>query len=190
MKAFAIVVFMVIGTMSASAQYRDVKLPEKPHQSGYKNYTSEDKGFWCAFELDGGSSIMDVKTNIPYVNLTFTGGYRISEFFRFGAGFGGRMYLKNEDIKEHDSKFAVPIFANARGNFMSAYDRDGVPFWSLNVGGIPSEGFLLNPTIGYSFGGMRNNFLIGVSYTLATFKDCLQNNQAYSYFGLKIGYEF
>ena len=74
------------------------------------------------------------------MNLTFTGGYRINEFLRLGVGFGGRMYVNNASVRNTNSKFGIPIFANVRGNFISAQDRDGVPFWSLNVGGITKEG--------------------------------------------------
>lgn len=92
-------------------------------------------------------------------------------------------------MRNTNSKFGIPLYVNLRGNFVSAYDRDGVPFWSLNLGGITREGLFLNPTIGYSFGGLRNNFYLGLSYTLTDFKDFTKSKQKYSYFGLKIGYE-
>lgn len=171
------------------AQYRQVNLPDKPTSSRYKDITSEEKGFWCAFEAEGASSIMEAKPNMQFVNLSFTGGYRLNEYLRFGAGLGARMYVNNADVRNTDSQFGIPIYANIRGNFISAYDRDGVPFWSVNVGGITNEGPFVNPTIGYSFGGLRNNFLIGISYTLVRFEDSFKSKQTYSYFGLKIGYE-
>ncbi len=185
---FSLVV-LAIG-VTAQAQYRDVKLPEKPQQTRYTDFEHKEKGFWCALDLDGGSSIMRDTPNMQYVNLAFTGGYRFGEFLRIGAGIGGRYYFNNADFRNTANEFGVPLFANARGNFMSAYDRDGVPFWSFNVGGITNEGFFANPTIGYSFGGLRNNFQIGLSYTITSFKDCAKTNRAYSYFGLKLGYEF
>lgn len=190
MRIVLIYLLLVIGCLSVNAQYRNVTLPEKPHQTGYKDYYNTESGFWCAFEAEGGSSIMATKKNMQYVGISFTGGYRINEFLRFGAGLGGRMYVHNAEIRNTDNKFGIPIFANVRGNFISAYDRDGVPFWSINIGGITEEGFFASPTIGYSFGGLRNNFLIGISYTLTSFKDCEKTNQVYSYFGLKLGYEF
>ncbi len=177
-------------TITISAQYRDVKLPNAPKQTQYRNYVMENSGFWCAFDAEGGNSVMVNSTNMQYVNLSWTGGYRINEFLRFGAGLGVRYYVNNADYRNTNNKFGVPIYANVRGNFISAYDRDGVPFWSLNIGGITHEGFFASPTFGYSFGGLRNNFQIGISYTIASFKDCYQVNMAYSYFGLKLGYEF
>lgn len=181
---------MLVGVMSAYAQYREVKLPEKPTLPEYKDYITQQQGFWYSIEAEGGSSIMSEKTNMQFVQLTTTAGYRFSEFLRVGAGLGGRMYVHNADVRDTNNKFGVPIFANIRGNLISAYDIDGVPFWSLNIGGITTEGFFASPTLGYSFGGLRNNFLIGLSYTISTFTDCTKENVAYSYFALKLGYEF
>lgn len=190
MKKILLFMLAFTATVAANAQYREVKLPNAPQQTNYKNYETEEKGFWCAIEAEGGSSIMVHNTNMQYANLSWTGGYRINEFLRFGAGFGVRYYVSNADVRNTDNKFGIPIFANVRGNFMSAYDRDGVPFWSLNIGGITNEGFFASPTFGYSFGGLRNNFQIGISYTITSFKNCNKTNMAYSYLGLKLGYEF
>lgn len=172
------------------AQYREVRTLQQPKETNYRDYTSQEQGFWYAVEAEGGSSIMEHKTNMQYVNLTFTGGYRINEYLRVGAGFGGRMYVNNASVRNSNSKFGIPIFANVRGNIISAKDRDGVPFWSVNVGGITNDGAFFSPTIGYSFGGLRNNFQVGVSYTLSNLKDNTGVRQNYSYFGLKLGYEF
>ena len=130
-----IVIFLVLLSTSTSilAQYRNVKLPEKPKMTHYKNYEKENKGFWCAIESELGSSVMVHRTNMQYVNILFTGGYRLNEFIRFGAGFGGKMYVNNAEIRDSDNKFGIPIFANVRGNFISAYERDGVPYWSFNI---------------------------------------------------------
>lgn len=190
MKKIILSILLLGATMTTNAQYRDVKLPEKPKQTGYRDYEKEDAGFWYAAEAEGGSSIMVHHPNMQYVNLSFTGGYRLSEFLRFGAGIGARMYINNANVRDTDNKFGVPVYANVRGNFISAYDRDGVPFWSLNIGGITNEGVFVSPAIGYSFGGLRNNFQISLTYTITNFKDCTETNQAYSYFGLKLGYEF
>lgn len=189
MKTNLIILCLLVFTMPMLAQYRQVNLPKKNRQSNYKEIITENTGFWCAFETEGGSSIMETKTNMQFVNLSFTGGYRFNEYLRIGLGLGGRMYVNNADVRNTNSKFGIPLYVNLRGNFVSAYDRDGVPFWSLNLGGITREGLFLNPTIGYSFGGLRNNFYLGLSYTLTDFKDFTKSKQKYSYFGLKIGYE-
>ncbi len=190
MKRILILLAAVLAVTVSKAQYRDVRMPEAPKNHGYKNYDMEDKGFWCAFELEGASSVMVDSPNMQYANLSFTGGYRISEFLRVGAGLGVRYYVNNADVRDTDNKFGVPVFANVRGNFISAYDRDGVPFWSFNIGGITNEGFFASPTVGYSFGGLRNNFQIGVTYTITSFRNAEKTDVAYSYFGLKLGYEF
>ena len=190
MKKILVSLALLAFTVSVSAQEREVRLPEKPQRAAYKDRSMEDSGFWGAIEAEGGSSIMAHSPNMQYAGVSFTGGYRISEFLRIGAGIGGRFYANNADVRDTDNKFGVPIFANVRGNFVSAYSRDGVPFWSLNVGGITNEGFFASPTIGYSFGGLRHNFLLGINYTIVSFRDCSKTDQAYSYFGLKLGYEF
>ena len=189
MKTNLIILCLLVFSMPMLAQYRQVNLPKKNRQSNYKEIITENTGFWCAFETEGGSSIMETKTNMQFVNLSFTGGYRFNEYLRIGLGLGGRMYVNNADVRNTNSKFGIPLYVNLRGNFVSAYDHDGVPFWSLNLGGITREGLFLNPTIGYSFGGLRNNFYLGLSYTLTDFKDFTKSKQKYSYFGLKIGYE-
>ncbi len=176
--------------MVAWAQYRDVKLPEKPQQTKYTDYEHKETGFWFAVESEVGSSVMQDTPNMQYVNLLFTGGYRFSEFLRVGAGLGGRYYFKHADFRNTDNEIGIPIYANVRGNFISAYDRDGVPFWSINVGGVTYEGVFASPMIGYSFGGLRNNFQIGLTYTISNFKDYAKENRVYSYFGVKLGYEF
>lgn len=185
-----IALLLLLLCTGAQAQRRDVKLPEQPKRTNYKGYINENAGFWAAIEAEGGSSIMAHRKNMQYAQATATAGYRISEFLRFGAGLGVRAYVNNAEARSSDCKFCMPIYANLRGNFISAYDRDGVPFWSVNVGGITSEGFFLSPTLGYSFGGLRNNFLLGISYTLSSLKDSHSERTLYSYFGLKLGYEF
>ena len=69
MKKLFLSLLFIGATMSVNAQYRDVKLPDAPKQTNYRNYEAEDKGFWCAVELEGGSSVMVHEPNMPYVNL-------------------------------------------------------------------------------------------------------------------------
>jgi len=190
MKIILLSALLLTMTVSAEAQYRDVKLPDAPKHSNYRNYETENTGFWFAIDAEGGSSVMVNSTNMQYVSALWTGGYRLSEYLRIGAGLGVRYYVNNADVRDTDNQFGIPIFANVRGNFISSYDRDGVPFWSINIGGITNEGFFASPTLGYSFGGLRNNFLIGISYTITSFKNYNKKDMAYSFVGLKLGYEF
>lgn len=190
MKRIFIVMLAFVCVVAANAQYRDVKLPEKTKPIPYSDLDSKQTGFWCAFEAEGASSVMNGRKNMQFAVPSFTGGYRFNEYIRVGVGLGARIYVNNKEVKKEKNMVEIPIYANARGNFVSAYDRDGVPFWSVNIGGTTSEGFYFNPTIGLSFGGLRNNFLVGVSYTLQSFRTSDDVKTAYSYFGVKIGYEF
>lgn len=190
MKRFLLTTLVATCCTTAFPQYRQVTLPEKPVRTGYKDVNSQDNGFWCAVDADGGSSLMYGKTNLQYTNLLFTGGYRMSEYLRIGAGLGLRAYVNNNEVRKSDSPLALPLYVNARGNILSAMDREAVPFWSVNVGGVVGDGFLFNPTLGYSFGGLRHNFLVGLSYTLSSFTDNTKAKRTYSYLGVKLGYEF
>lgn len=190
MKRYFLTAMVATCCTTAFAQYRQVTLPEKSQRTAYKDHSSQDTGFWCAVDVDGGSSLMYGKTNMQYTNLLFTGGYRINEFLRVGAGLGLRTYVHNNNVRHSDSPLALPLFVNTRGNILSAMDREAVPFWSVNAGGVVGDGFLLNPTLGYSFGGSRHNFLIGLSYTLSSFTDLTNAKRTYSYLGVTLGYEF
>lgn len=190
MKKIFLFLLLTVNISSVFAQYREVTLPQQPSDKGYTDYDSESSPFWFSVEAEGASSIMENSKNMQFATLSLSGGYRFSEFLRVGAGFGGRMYVNNSDVRDGDSKFGIPIYINARGNFVSAYDRGDVPYWSVNIGGVTGDGIYFSPTIGYSIGGLRNNFLVGISYTVNSFKDCDKNNRTYSYFGIKLGYEF
>lgn len=190
MKKAMLMMLLAVCTCTIQAQQREVKLPPKPQQHGYRDYSTQDKGFWCAVEVDGGSSIMVGSRNMQYVNLTYTAGYRLNEYLRVGAGLGGRVYVNNEEVRNSSSRFCMPLYANLRGNFISSQERDGVPFWSVSVGGITQEGFFASPAVGYSFGGLRHNFQIGISYTVSSLENYQKKNKTFSYFGLRLGYEF
>lgn len=188
-RLFTILAFAGFSSTSL-AQYRDVKLPEKPKASRFSDLNRRDTGFWVSADVEGGASTMVNRTNMQFAGLAVSGGYRFSEYIRVGVGFGGRYYVHNADYRKSHSDFGMPIFVNARGNFMSAYDRQNVPFWSVNLGGIVNDGVYFSPTVGYSFGGTRNTFQIGVTYNLIEFKNYMDKSKTYSYMGLKLGYEF
>jgi hypothetical protein len=46
--------FMLLLTLSANAQYRQVRLPNasESRQPKYRDYLREDQGFWCAAEFE------------------------------------------------------------------------------------------------------------------------------------------
>ena len=107
MKRFLLALFFIVVSAGAYAQYRDVKLPEQPKQKGYRDYSTEDAGFWFAVEAEGGSSIMEHKKNMQYTNLLVTGGYRLNEYLRAGVGFGhGRGESATQGHARHDGRLA------------------------------------------------------------------------------------
>lgn len=190
MKRICAILGLMIALMGmAAAQYRDVKLPESPKQDPYKHYEMQERGIWFAVDLDGGSSVQP-KDNMQYAELTLAGGYRLSQYLRLGAGFGARFFVAGADVREQGGLVGIPLFVNARGNIIPAYDRDLVPYWQCNAGIIAGDGLYLNPAFGISTGGVRNTFHLALSYTLASFTNNQSASATYSYFGLKLGYEF
>ncbi len=191
MKKTFILILLSLSAMTVDAQQRrEVRLPDAPPKPNYKNYDMEDKGFWCAADIEAGSSTMFHHKNMQYTNVSATSGYRLNEYLRFGAGIGLRYYANNADIKENDDAIGFLYFGNVRGNMMASYDRDGVPFWSVNFGSISTEGAFISPTLGYSMGGLRHNIQVGLSYTLSTFTNHALKKVTYNNFGIKVGYEF
>ena len=187
------ILFFVLFTLTSylySQTPAKVILPQRPENHSIRDYKMTDKGFWIAAELEGASSIMQSKPNMQHATATFTAGYRFNEYIRIGAGIGAKVYVHNASVRDTGSKCCIPLFLNARGNFLCKHDRKAAPYWSMSVGGVTSDGFFANPVLGYSFGGLRHNFLLGISYTISTFKDVSNTNRAYSYFGIKLGYEF
>ena len=182
--------FAMLTTMPALAQYRDVKLPEKPKQTGYRDYENQDYGFWFATEVEGGSTLKGDGLSMQFADAAVTAGYRFNQFLKVGVGVGGRYYFNNGEVRGEDSKWGVPVFANVRGNIISAYDRGAVPFWSVRLGTIINEGLYFSPSVGYSFGGMHNNFQLSVAYVLTNPKYFTLERQTTSAFTLRLGYEF
>lgn len=184
-------ILLSVTTICLSSIAQDVKLPERPKRSSYIDYSECDKGFWCAIETEAGSSIAFKHKNVQAASLTYTAGYRISEFLKLGVGIGGRYYFNNnEDVRDTDIDWAFPIFANFRGNIISQEIRSMVPYWSLNIGGVIRDGFYLSPTIGLRFGENRNSWLIGISYGLHQLKVFPDDTEFKNFISLKIGYEF
>lgn len=172
------------------SQTNDIILPQQPKIHNRTESGIKDFKYWIAGEVEGASSVMEKKPNMQFATATVTFGYYVNEYFRVGLGFGGRVYVHNAEFRSTDRKFCFPIYANLRGTFLCKHYRKAAPYWSLNVGGVTDEGFFVNPTFGYSFGGLRNNFLLGISYTLNRFKDASYTHKTYSYLGIKLGYEF
>lgn len=182
------------------------RLPQAP-QSRYRDYSSAEKGFWAAAELAGGITVdHDSAIDMAYpVDLTFTFGYRFSEYLQVGVGAGFRYYVENSNAriyrsgdKYEDYEWAFPIYGNLRGVFLSGQSRRVVPYWSVSVGHTINDGFMASPTLGLRFGAMeRHHFLLGLSYTAQqTRLHRAVDGGPISQFGclhilqLKLGYQF
>ena len=176
-------------TMILNAQ---VRLPEKPNRPQYIDYSQNENGFWYAIEASGGSSVIIDKKNIQWAEGTFTGGYRFSENLRIGVGLGVRNYFAGNDIVRKDKhSWAMPVFANIRGNLISHLSREFVPYWSFSIGTVVPDGIFVSPTFGLRIGQPRNSFLIGIAYTLGNIDvDRAIYSESINHFALKIGYEF
>lgn len=191
MKKLWMMVFLSVSVLSVAYGQQGIRLPEQPNRSRYVDYRDCDRGFWCAVELEGGSSVFLDKTNLQAAALTYTGGYRFSEYLRVGVGFGGRYYFNNNSARRRDdSRFTLPLFADVRGNIISQASRDIVPYWNLKVGGIVWDGFFVSPTVGLRFGEQRNAWLLGLSYSFNTIRSYPGQGRETNFMLLRLGYEF
>ena len=188
-KIFMLTLAAAFFCTTALAQ-QTVRLPEKP-KHGYTHHSDVDKGFWCSIEAEGGSSVYVEKRNMQVAGARFTAGYRFNEYLKVGAGFGGRYYFHNNDVRrKRDSGFTLPLYADIRGNFISQRNRDVVPYWSVNVGGAVWDGFFFSPTIGLRFGEERDSWLLGLSYSFNTIQAAPHNGKEANFLLLRVGYEF
>ncbi len=194
-KAFTLCLGLAMFATASWAQ-SEVTLPQRPNRPAYTDYQLTDKGFWCAAEVEGGSTVLIEKTNMQSAQLTFTAGYRFNEYLRVGAGFGGKYYVNNNSARRGTAnEWTLPIFVNARGNFMSQADRSVVPYWSVNIGAAVNDGFFFAPTVGARFGEKRNSWLLGLTYGFSQINqnhvpDGFGGPKAVSSLSLHIGYEF
>ena len=207
--------FVIAFAMPGYSQYYGYGLPREDNRNIEKiektqrecKYAQYDRGFWFSVEaLCGYSANVSSKVdNTPFAEVDAYAGYRFNEYVRVGLGLGGRHYFTPKDciIRRNDSKWALPIMLNVRGNFIPQHYRTVVPYYSLDVGGSVSDGFMLRPTIGVRFGERRSAFLLGVSYMLQNLSGWnpdwnLSNppevnpkaDHVTSFFALRLGYEF
>lgn len=162
-----------------------VDVPEAP-RSRFRDPAIRTRGFWAGIELSGGASVSPDYNSLYPVELALIPGYRFSEFFAVGVGFGFRYYFRNANMR-YDREFAqsfvagiepgktllrddnyawaFPIYLDLRGNFLSSKSRRVVPYWSLDAGYTINDGVFVSPTLGLRIGDRwRHHFLIGISY--------------------------
>lgn len=174
---------------AAYAQTREIRMPESPKNKEL-NIAEVDRGFWCVIEAGGGSTLMEGRKNVGMLAVSYTGGYRFSQYLKVGAGLGILCYPNGENVRDTEKKLAMPIFLNVRGNMLSDEIRRTVPFWSVNVGTTMPDGLFLTPSVGLRIGEKRNAFLMSAGYTFRHLKTKPGCSANYSGAVIKIGYEF
>ncbi len=189
MRVFGISFILCFFVIHLNAQ-QEIRLPEKPNNPKYVEYTERKKGVWYAVEANGGSSILTNHTNAQRAGFSVTAGYMFSEFLKMGIGAGANFYVNNNDAMRSKNMATIPVFFDIRGTLASMDVRDFAPYWSLDIGGAVYDGFFFSPTFGMRLGSRRSSWLLGLSYTL----QCIQNQpnypEAVSFASFKVGYEF
>lgn len=189
-----------IATNAQSKPTREVKIPT---ESGlgvkYVDYFQIERGFFATAEAVGGYSVELNRKNIGFSEIDIVGGYRFGDYLRAGIGLGGRYYIGATQIRTHN--WALPLFANLRGNFIPNGYYSVVPFWSVDAGTTFPDGFMIRPTIGIRVGQQRSAFVASIGYMGQNLKIkkyisesgemfVSDNRHFYNFITLKLGYEF
>lgn len=184
--------------VAAQAQENNVRrLPKIDDKSVQEDYSENKTGFWIATEIGGAYSLRISNPNFGYGELDVTAGYRFNEYLRLGLGLGARTYIDNSAVRVKKSSWALPVFANVRGNFIPTQYRTTVPYYSVDLGGTAPDGFLFRPSVGLRIGQERQAFLISVGYvcqqmTVLTphkYWDEMRKTTL-SFLSIRLGYEF
>ena len=198
-KALSLVAALAMCVSATIAQENQVnRLPEVNPAYEVNDYTTLNRGFWMAAEAAGGYSLRLNHSNFGFGEVDFTAGYRLSEYFRLGAGFGFRHYIDNDKVRYSDIAWSFPLYVNFRGNFIPTGERNVVPYYSVDFGGAIRDGIMLRPTIGLRIGQPRKAFIVGLSYTGQELKifdydenhDRCSKKKFASFISLRLGYEF
>ena len=145
-------------------------------KSRYHDYTDYTRGFWGAAEFSFGASLnrAEYLGSVVPLEVSVTGGYRLSEFLQLGVGLGIRLYINNQQARRYVNEYgdtsnrpwAFPVYLNARGLFYSGQSRTVVPYWSASLGYTINDGFMFSPTVGIRIGSLtRHHVLVGLGYT-------------------------
>lgn len=198
-KIFSLLVMclVMIGSV-AVAQERQVRLPNRPNTrrnvENFVGHASMEHGYWCAIEVDGGSSVMINKDNVPFAGLQYIGGYRFSEFFRAGLGVGARYYISDPGVRDRTDSWAFPFFVNLRGNMMTQEVYHTVPYWSISAGVVARDGIMFQPSVGFRTGTLRNAFIMSLGYRYqqmdTRYNGVPKENDNVNCVSITLGYEF
>lgn len=176
MKKLMIIATLLLGLVGVSfAQSSSITLPEKPKRAKYVDYSVKQTGWWCSAQIGGGYA---TNTGKFFGQFDFVNGYRFSEFLKVGVGISPRIGLNT-----------IPIYAQARGNFISQEDTMFAFFWSADLGYAINGGIYASPSVGMRYGGIRHNVLISLYYAFEGQQPNV-SDQFLHIVGLKIGYEF
>ena len=177
MKKILICAIVLFGFLAKGlAQHNtNITLPERPKRAKYVDYSVKQTGWWCAAQIGGGYS---TTTSDFFGQFDFVNGYRFSEFLKVGVGISPRIGLKT-----------IPIYAQARGNFISQEDTMFAFFWNADLGYAINGGIYASPSVGMRYGGIRHNFLVNLYYALEGQKTETSDKPMHLV-GLRIGYEF
>ena len=183
--------FLLTLATIAQAQERVIRMPEAPKQSKYTEFSQNDRGYWWSTDVAVGPALVFHEKTLLTTGVNFVNGYRFDDYLRLGIGIGAQYHaLHNDDIRDTDVKWTMPIFLNARCNFVSQEVREIVPFWSVDLGGVIRDGFMFTPSIGARIGAQRSAFLISLGYSLRTIDAKENHAKTRNYIVLKLGYEF
>lgn len=194
------IICVVISAAIATTAYcqskptREVKMPTESNL-GTKNtdYQSLNTGFFMAGEASAAWSLNSGKDNLGYTELDVTGGYRFNEFLRVGIGLGARYYIDNNNVRTVAHDWGMPLYLNARGNFIPTNYRNAVPFWSVDFGTTFPDGVMFRPSVGVRVGSERSAFVASIGYVGQNLRKFTINDgkhSFYSFINLKLGYEF
>lgn len=185
-------------TTAVFAQENQVnRIPTVGKDPTQTNYVTLDRGLWFSAEALGGYSCYLHGHNMGLVEVDVTAGYRFNEYLKVGLGLGGRYYISQQNLRRHDDKWGMPIFATVRGNIIPGKYRHTVPYWGVEAGASIRDGFFFRPTIGMRIGELREAFTLGLSYmgqNIATYKGegplPVKGDRFTNFVCVRLGYEF
>lgn len=173
------------------AQKKEIVMPKAPEHKKYVEYSLMDKGYWWSVDLGIAPSLKYRESSMWSSTISFVNGYRFNDYLRLGIGIGANCYFANNDVVRRKSlKWTMPLFVNARGNFMSQDVREVVPFWSIDVGGALGDGFLFTPSVGCRIGESRSALIASLGYSYRGLKAKEELGNGRNFVVLKLGYEF
>lgn len=191
MKKSLLFMLLAIYVINGKAQQREIKMPQAPKQEKYTEFSLKESGYWWSMDLGVAPSLKFHETSLWTSTLSFVNGYMFSDYLKLGVGIGATWYFANNDkIRDTDIKWAMPLFVNARGSFISQEVREIVPFWSVDIGGAIRDGFLFTPSIGCRIGERRSAFITSIGYSYRNIDTKKGYGSSRNFVTLKIGYEF